>query len=462
VQLSWHYWNGTNWATLSVRDGSENLTRSGLVEFLPPADFALREDFGQSPRYWLRVRWESGDYDQEPRLQRLLLNTTIAAQTITLDNENLGSSDGTENQRLRATRSPILEGQQLEVHEPERPSTQECLDLQVEEGLDAIPPERLGSTRDVWVRWHEVADFYNSGPRSRHYVLDRLSGEIRFGNGSNGLIPPIGVGNLRLIRYQTGGGTAGNQPEGAIVQLKTTVPYVDTVTNPIAATGGANAESLDALRDRVPRELRHRHRAVTLEDYEDLARLASPDVARAKCVPLLNLLQEPTTVQNPFDQTPKAPGSVSVIIVPRSTAAKPLPSLALLSQVQDFLRANTTPTVALVVVGPLYIRVDVITEIALTTLEQSSSVQQAVEHTLASFLHPLTGGLDGAGWAFGRKPHLSDLYALIETIPGIDHVRNLTVEIPPNSQDISQDIKGTDRFLVYSGNHRITLSFNPD
>ena len=466
LQLSWQYWNGIQWTKLSVQDGSENFTRSGLVEFLPPADIALREEFDQPPRYWLRVRWESGDYDLEPRLQRILLNTTIAAQTVTLHNEILGSSDGTEDQRFRATRSPILHGQQLEVREPERPSAQERLDLEAKEGLDAIPPDLLGSSRDVWVRWHEVSDFYQSHPRSRHYVLDRLTGEIRVGNGINGLVPPIGVGNLRLIRYQTGGGTAGNQPPGAIVQLKTTVPYVDQVTNPIAAAGGANAESLDSLRDRVPRELRHSHRAVTLEDYEDLAMLASPEVARAKCVPLLNLRQNPQAVQNPAGQPPKAPGSVSVIIVPRSRLdangvaidAKPLPSLELISRVQAFLTANSSPTVDLFVVGPLYIRVDVTAEIALTSLEGSSTVKQAVEQTLASFLHPLTGGFDNAGWAFGREPHLSDFYARIEAIPGVDYVRTLSVRPPP----YPPGIKETDRFLVYSGNPVITLFFDPD
>jgi len=68
---------------------------------------------------------------------------------------------------------------------------------------------------------------------------------------------------------------------------------------------------------------------------------------------------------------------------------------------------------------------------------------------LVAFLHPLTGGLDGQGWAFGRKPYQSDLYALIEDIPGVDYVRRLTV--------IETDEVRPDRFLVYSGDHQITM-----
>lgn len=461
-RLVWEYWSGKSqdWEKVTVRDETEALTRPGLVEFLPPVEFAAETDFGlDQKRYWLRVRWESGDYsaNTEPKLRRVLLNTMIASQTVTIRNEILGSSDGTENQIVRTTRSPILKGQQLEVREPEMPSAQERERLETEEGTDAISftPDATGRPQEIWVCWHEVPDFYGSGPRDRHYVLDHLTGEIQFGDGLNGLIPPIGTGNLRLARYQTGGGTAGNKPAGTIVQLKTTVPYVDKVTNTEAATGGADAETLDSLRDREPRKLRHNNRAVTLEDYEDLAMLASPAVARAKCIPLLNLGNNPLDVPNFPGQPPKAPGNVSVLIVPRSTDAKPLPSLELITRVQNYLEANSLPTVNISVVGPPYVSVNVTTEIALTSLEGASAVEQAVEQKLASFLHPLTGGLDGTGWTFGRKPHDSDLYALIEATPGVDHVRTLDVkeiEDQPGAED-------TGRFLVYSGRHKINLFF---
>jgi predicted phage baseplate assembly protein len=298
------------------------------------------------------------------------------------------------------------------------------------------------------VRWSEAPDFYGSGPRRRHYVLDHLTGEIRFGDGLNGLIPPVGVGNIRLARYQIGGGKAGNKPAGTIVQLKTTVPYVDKVSNTEAAVGGADAESLVALLDRAPRSLRHRDRAATAEDYEDLARLASPEVARARCVPNRNLIADP------FDEQPPTPGAVSVIIVPHSIEAKPQASLELLDCVRDCLNAQSIATASVFVVVPLYLRVDVQAEIALASLEGASVVERAVHQTIAAFLDPLTGGPDQNGWEFGREPHKSDIYALIEAVPGVDHIRTLNLEIEDQPQ-----IRGTGRFLVHSGVHKITLVF---
>ena len=448
-RVVWEYWNGSGWGKLVVNDETGAFTRSGLVEFLPPADFALSTEFGLT-QYWVRACWDSGDYTVMPQLRAFLLNTTTAAQTLTLTNEILGSSNGSENQTFRTSRAPVLNGQRMQVREPELPSAAEQKALQATEGADslALTTDAAGRFREIWVRWHGVPDFYASGPRDRHYVLDHLTGELRFGDGRNGLIPPIGTGNIRMARYQTGGGVRGNRAARTITQLKTTVPYVDKVINQDAAAKGADAETLDSLIARAPRMIRHRDRAVTLEDYQDLALLATPEVARAKCVPLFDLAADP-------DAKRQAPGTISLILVPRSTLAKPLLSLELLKRVQSYLDARRIPTSDLVVVGPDYVRVDVHVEIALTSLDVASKVEAAVTAGLSKFLHPLTGGFDDAGWDFGREPHKSDVYALLEPMAGVDHVHSLSLDRVPDRDGADK----TDRFLVYAGAIATTLIF---
>ncbi len=66
-----------------------------------------------------------------------------------------------------------------------------------------------------------VVDFYGSLKCDRHYVLDRLTGEIRFGDGQRGMIPPLGLNNIRLS-YRSGGGTQGNRNSQTVTNLKTT------------------------------------------------------------------------------------------------------------------------------------------------------------------------------------------------------------------------------------------------
>ena len=443
-ELGLEYWNGNAWARLVATDGTNLLERPGVIEFLGPADFAPSTQFGVTG-YWTRTLLEPGD-TPPVQLRTLLLNTTFATNTITLRNEVFGSSDASANETFRTTRRPVLRGPQLEVREPGPPSAAELAELTAP-GVSAITPA-AGSTSEVWVRWIQVADFHGSGPRDRHYVLDHISGDVRFGDGVQGRIPPRGIGNIRMARYQTGGGASGNRAAGAIVQLHDTVPYIDRVTNVEPADGGVPAESNASLVTRGPRALRHGGRAVALEDYEDLARSTSPEVARAKTVPVRHLRDDP------LGNTAVA-GAVSVIIVPQSSDAKPLPSAGLMAQVEDHLRTVATPTASIAVVGPLYVRVDVTVEIALATLDGARAVEDALRAALRTFLHPLTGGRQGAGWDFGRRPFLSDLYAVVSDVRGVDHVRQLSaaqVEDVPGAMN-------TGRFLVYSGEHQIILTF---
>jgi uncharacterized phage protein gp47/JayE len=468
VQLSWQYWNGQAWSKFTIEeDGTENFTRSGLIRFLVPADFHPKTEFGQSERYWLRVQKLQGEYAVEPQVQWLALNTTFAKQSITISNEILGSSDGTENQKFRTTRSPILDGQTLQVREPEMPSVAERENLQKIYGNNAIVVDRdaAGNAQKIWVTWQEVPDFYASGRRDRHYTLNHLTGEIQFGNGLNGMSPPTGIGNIRMTRYQTGGGKIGNRNANTIIQLKTTIPYVEKVTNLEPAAGGADAETLDSLKERMPRTIRHGGRAVTLEDYEDLAMLASPEVARAKCVTLRNLT--PSSEGEDFSEYRQVvPGTTSIIIVPRSQENKPLPSLELLDRVRNAFNTNSTLTAKVSVVSPLYICVSVTAEIALISLDGASAVEQAVEQKLTQFLHPLTGGLDGNGWDFGREPYKSDFYRQIESVSGVDHVRSLRIGLTVNGEENDEQnatqveaIRQTGLFLVHSGKHTIDLVF---
>ena len=149
--------------------------------------------------------------------------------------------------------------------------------------------------------------FLSSAPDDRHYVIDRVRGVVEFGDGQHGRIPPSGSNNVRLRRYESGGGARGNVPARAANQLRSAVPYIVAACNLIAAAGGADIEPMDRVGTAAPR-CRHRRRAVTVEDYQDLAILASSQVVRAECVPLVDLSLTPSVRR-------RQPGLVSVVVV---------------------------------------------------------------------------------------------------------------------------------------------------
>ena len=443
---TWEYWNGVAWKKLPVRDETQNFRRSGLMQFLPPADFATKKEFGRE-RYWLRMRPNVEDYDTTVR--NVYLNTTMAVQGISVVNDILGTSDGKAGQKFKTIQPLVLCGQKLEVLEPTMPPQHECKRVQADEGDDAIQTvwDAKDKVNHYWVTWHEMPNFYESEARDRHYVLDRVKGEVTFGDGTCGLIPPVLPGNIRMTRYRSGGGVAGNQPAQAVTKLTSAVPYIQKVVNWIPAGGGTDAEESAMLLERGSRGVRHGGRAVTFEDFEDLAMLASRDVARAKCVPLRDLSAGPEARRT-------QPGLISLIVVPRSTDPKPAPSSDMLENVRSFVDAGRLPGIEMVVVGPEYVRVDVEAEIAVNDPEDAADVELAVREELERYLHPISGGPEGCGWEFGRLPRKFDLSVLIERIPGVSHVRDLRVSTVAGRPGVEK----TGNFLICCGQHKIAMT----
>jgi Baseplate J-like protein len=483
-ELVWEYSSPIGWQPLGVKDETQAFSQSGLIKFIAPADFNIGETFGKQ-LYWLRIRWQGGNFRVKPRLRRLLTNTIWAVQATTLREEILGSSNKEPNQTFVANNIPILMGQHLQVEEGQIPP-------QLKSDRIKVIRDDLGEIEAVWVQWLEVADFYGSGASDRHYILDRQTGEIRFGDGQAGMIPPRGRNNIRLFFYRTGGGKEGNVNSQTISQLKTTIPYIDRVINLEPAAGGAQQESLERLKERVPKQLRHRDRAVTFEDIVDLAYAASTDVARVKVVSpdLMTanfspfnekfwldtslskldtslskadvsfedvIKEKSNTINNESDRNNfqtmmreinRRAGQIKVIILPHSRVSQPVPSLVLLEQVETYIRSRCEATVDLIVTAPIWQEVTVNATITPVSIEDADLVRNSVKQRLEVFLHPLTGG-KGEGWQFGRYPQKSDFYAIIQSIPGVDYVNSLEV--------LSKEINSAD-YLIYSGNHTINVS----
>ena len=125
--------------------------------------------------------------------------------------------------------------------------------------------------------------------------MDRAGGEIRFGPAVRqpdgavrqyGAVPPkrrAGPGPGVPHRWRP---ARQRRPRDALTVLRDPVPFVaDGRATAAPATGGVDGESLAEATVRGPLALRTRDRAVTAEDYEQLAREAAPEVARVRCVP---------------------------------------------------------------------------------------------------------------------------------------------------------------------------------
>lgn len=456
---SWEAWDGQSWQPILLQETDDGTRGFSFSELGQPASGQVQEAdvvlhlpqewavtyFGSYRGRWLRCVYtppegtQSG-YNRSPQLVgfsvRSIGGSVDASQCTLIRDEVLGVSDGNPGQRFQLQSTSILP-------------------RQTEEHLIVTPP---GGLPEIW---QEVNDFADSGSSDRHYILDSVTGEIQFGplirepaqlkeqvhlrariqvggetahqardqatllqqaERQYGAVPPRGA-IIRMALYRTGGGQKGNVQKATVCIPKTAVPYVDRVTNHIAAQSGADAESLEDAVIRVPRMLRTRDRAVTPEDFETLAlQAASGAVARACCPP-------PTSNSQP--------GVVDLLIVPQVNTSRIdfaegiHPNQFAINQplqerILAYLNERRLVGVQTQLCEPDYVGVSVQAEVGLEPEYQNPQAEQAIlrqlQTTLYRFLNPLTGGIDGTGWAFGCPVYPSDIVSLFQKISGVRYL----------------------------------------
>lgn len=396
-----------------------------------------------------------------PVFNGLYLNTAWGVQSETISDEILGSSAGIADQRYTLTKFPVVAeevwvDELATLTESERKTLAELTPEVVREVFDDA-----GTLTRFYIRWSPSDDLAEASASDRVYAIDRTFGQVQFGDGEHGAVPPIGKDNI-LATYRAGGGSRGNVAAGLITTLRTTIPFVDSILNPAAAGGGSDTELVESAIVRGPRSIKHRGRAVTAEDFEQLAHEASQSVARVKALPLFN------------DRGEYETNWVTVIIVPGSAEARPAPSPQLRYRVEQYLRERAAGSVTfpkhVKVSGPAYVEVAVSADIYAESIDLAPQVEAAAIAALEAFLHPLTGGYTQSGWEFGRLPCLSDFYGLLEAVEGMDHIENLRMTLSPVtpggvkaaesrvvSEDRPLDVVVPVYTLVYSGEHKFDV-----
>jgi predicted phage baseplate assembly protein len=387
---------------------------SGIIELQLPPRHSIASVGGRRA-HWLRCRLaettrsggKATPYQQPPEIYSLTaapIGALIpASHAAAEENQILGESDGTPGQTFTLHHAPVLalgEGEALEVRVPEEQD---------------------------WQRWELVESFVDSGPSDGHYLLDFAHGEVQLGPAVRaaeggwrqyGAVPPKGS-ILRFSRYRHGGGRRGNLAPGAITMLKSAIPGVVSVTNPVPALGGVDAETLDSARHRAAMELHSRHRAVTAEDFEFLAGEASQRVARAYCVP------------------PQNGGPIRVHLLPRVEPAdrrlepyELVPDVQLFEEVAAYLDARRLIGTTIQLLPARLRGVSAVVNVQAAPNSDLERVEEDVSYALYTYLNPLVGGSQdglGTGWQFGRALNQGELYGVVHAVDGVEFVKVLRI-----------------------------------
>ena len=434
--IVWEYWNGKSWLPMSlVEDQTAALTRDGHVRIeAPPAGSMVRDTIGTKvdvARFWIRGRLVRSGYQVPPRLLAVRSNTASATNAQTVELEILGGSNGRPDQVFTTSGKPILAG---------------TMELAVDQG-------------EGFEVWTEVPDFFGSGRDDKHYVLNRSTGDVRFGNGTQGAIPVANANNpqnVRANRYRTGGGLRGNVDAAALTSLMSGLDGIaaDQISNLLPSGGGSDEESLADAKIRAVGSLRSRDRAVTPEDFEVLA-VQSGNIARARALPL----------RHPDFPGIDVPGVVSVVVVPNVPGPAPTPNQATLRTVCAYLDARRLLTTEVYVVPPRYAVIRVQADLIVDDDADLAAVQRAAQKSITQYFDPLVGGEDssdaapGSGWPFGGGIYYS-LVTRRLLVDGVKRVANLTLQLGKDVAAPCSDLALDPDMLLQNGDHTINVAYD--
>ncbi|MDZ4763878.1 MAG: baseplate J/gp47 family protein [Chloroflexota bacterium] len=373
--------------------------------------------------------------------------TVTAVNAVQVDGELIGVGRGEAGQTVQVGVPPIItptgDGRDLVVG----------VEIGADETLERL--RELQFDGKTYRQWSEVEYFSNTNEDKYVYKVDRMSGVIQFAPAArlmdeSGALPEtpsvIGAAAVpppnRMIRawYRHGGGVEGNIAANTLTVLKDVIPGVE-VTNPEAATGGRSAETLANARLRGPRDLHALERAVTVRDFEEVAR-KTPGVARAKAI---------TEAEWSYGRR----GAVDVLLVPdidegQWRDGKLTEDMLLAAQTALALEGAQSAIQERKPVGTIseamwtrYIKVSVRASIKVRREEDREAVQKRLEEQLYKTICPLpTPGVNTRGWQFGQALRASHIYDVALHEPGVryvEQVRMVVSNAPESVTSIAAD-----------------------
>ena len=259
-------------------------------------------------------------------------------------------------------------------------------------------------TGDAPVQWTQVDYLIDSGAEDTVFqsVTDQAGATtIVFGDGVNGLIPPLAM--AISATYRIGIGSAGNLPAGAVAII---VDAIDGVSIPLlednvtpdssAMLGGSDPETNDQIRANAPASYRAQYRAVSTEDFADLV-LNVPGVLMSTAVANHNT-------------------SVSLYVLGPNYGQ---PGPALIDSILTYFEGKTVAGVTVSVVDPSIILIDIGSsgnpvQVFVQPTYSQAVVQANITASLQAFLSPPNVG-------FGQLINVSDIYNVIIPVPGVQY-----------------------------------------
>lgn len=373
--------------------------------------------------FWMRFRITEVSVPVSPVIQRARIDQgkqyvqRSATQGRTQSDNPLGSSTGVANQSFETTRVNYIAGSMVVTVDGNE--------------------------------WTEVENFLQSAPTDEHYVVELGESDVAsvvFGDGINGKVPPIGVGNI-VATYRFGADVNGNVGSNTVTIDKAGLTFVNNITNPRPATGwtagdASSTEALERAKVLGPTTLRVKNVAIAATDLIPLTQRFEDDNGA-----------RPFSRAQVFEEG-FGPKTVELVVVASGGGQATTAQLEALELYFNGDKFATPPVEAKFVSNQEVVAVNYTQRVIDVTAVVTSSgnvTPEQIENALAKVIQPEALKDDGVTyeWNFGGEVPMSrishEIFEVDETITKVE------LTIP------SGDITLTNRELPVLGTTNITV-----
>ncbi len=253
--------------------------------------------------------------------------------------------------------------------------------------------------------WEARRDLLQSVPGDTQFCVETETdgtASLRFGDDRNGLRPASGT--AFTADYRIGNGIVGNVGADSIRHVATVTGGIVGVRNPLPASGGVDPETMEEVRQAAPYAYRRQERAVTPDDYADVAR-RHPDVQRAAATYRWN-----------------GHGHTVFVTVDRF-GGRPV-TAEFEDELRGFLERFRMAGYDLEIDAPRFVALELDLFVCASPDHFRSEVRREVLEALSARVLPggRTGFFHPDNFTFGQPVYLSAIYAAVMAIEGVTSV----------------------------------------
>ncbi len=457
LKTRFEYYGYDGWRQMKVLDHTKDLSRSGVVMFMPPSDMKETTLEGNTDYYIrvLRVHKENENEDRTslPKISEIALNAVFVSNIETGQEIPIYIDEAVPDMQFALGSDNVLDAD-VWVNEMGRFSRETMIRMAADDPENIkIEYDPQGQINSFFVRWKETERF-ETADDPRVYLLDRLNNVLIFGDGIHTNIPRVVDDVAVRFTLRCCNGRNGNVESGMINGPMGSLDYIGTITNPVKAYGGSNIETIENALERGAGILSSRNRLVTMEDYKRAILSYSDAIDQVAGIAGLT----PEGIEDPTQ--------ICFILLMRDFKEGSFAFHRIVGGLKEELLSHCELTIdpeKLHLLEPVYVDISVNVWVDVVSLDDSFEIQGLLHDCLVEYLNPLGYGRSG-GWKIGSMPRKPQILMRLDVLKSRAIVKksvmiaHYTDSEGEHEADLSE-LKVTPFMVPRSGEHKVHIIY---